>query len=431
MKNYVKLFQEKLVYNRILNPKFWQNQEFDKKVRSKLLQIANDFYKDLKVDAPILDVHLTGSMASFTWTEHSDLDIHVIIDFSEIDENTELVRDALLGKKFTWNLRHPVQINGYDVELYVQDDDTETISAGIYSLMKDEWVKKPTYNPPKVDTYLIANKVESYKKEVDALNDILLDDIEDDAQLIFDRLKVLKKKISGTRDEGLQRDGEFSIENLVFKEFRSQGYIEKLIKLQAFAYSKIYSDKGFKPDKSKIFEKDINEQLTDKEKYAAKSEYQELVDLEEIGLLDKSHIDSYRNKLVNDVGGIDNLVKDQILGEVILGSLNTAMDSDIYRALCMDGWYSISKDFDLFNGLILLSTDSTITSKIGYTFIKISKNGYIKRHTREGNYTSNYGDEIEVLKIIKSSDQLTRYIKAFEWIYENIDPNSTYLSLKQ
>lgn len=251
---FIKPIKEKIVYNRILCPKFWTNGQFNQEVRTKLLQVANDFYSDLKIKVPIIDIHLTGSMANYTWTESSDLDVHVHVDFSLIDENVELVNQAMQGQKFVWNLRHPVNISGHDVELYIQDKNTHTISSGIYSLLKDEWVSKPRYEPPSIDMRYVAGKVEAYKSEIEELEKLIREDESDDARLIFDRAKVLKKKISGSRDESLRKTGEFSIENLVFKELRSQGYIGKLIKLQARAYSAIYSDKDFEPDQTLIMQ---------------------------------------------------------------------------------------------------------------------------------------------------------------------------------
>jgi hypothetical protein len=44
------------------------------------------------------------------------------------------------------------------------------------------------------------------------------------------------------RKEGLAANGEFSIENLVFKQLRNDGFLERLINLGAKAYSHIYSD---------------------------------------------------------------------------------------------------------------------------------------------------------------------------------------------
>ena len=52
----------------------------------------------------------------------------------------------------------------------------------------------------------------------------------------------LKKKILEMRKEGLSRSGEFSVENLVFKKLRNEGYIEKIIELISKAYTNIYNE---------------------------------------------------------------------------------------------------------------------------------------------------------------------------------------------
>jgi hypothetical protein len=52
----------------------------------------------------------------------------------------------------------------------------------------------------------------------------------------------LKNKILEMRKEGLSRSGEFSVENLVFKKLRNEGYIEKIIELISKAYTNIYNE---------------------------------------------------------------------------------------------------------------------------------------------------------------------------------------------
>ena len=108
-------------YQDELNPIVWQGEEINPEIRTKLLQIAHDFYADLKISAPIEDIQLTGSLANYNWTEYSDFDVHVIMDLSKINDDVELVKIAMEGLKTVWNQRHPVSINGYDVELYAQD----------------------------------------------------------------------------------------------------------------------------------------------------------------------------------------------------------------------------------------------------------------------------------------------------------------------
>jgi hypothetical protein len=41
-------------------------------------------------------------------------------------------------------------------------------------------------------------------------------------------LKAIKAKITAARGPAIAKGGEFSLENLVFKELRNQGYIDKI-----------------------------------------------------------------------------------------------------------------------------------------------------------------------------------------------------------
>lgn len=231
-------------YKASLNPKFWQGEKLDPEVRTKLIQIAQDFYKDIKEDIPIEDIQLTGSLANYNWTEYSDLDVHVIMDLSKINPDIELVKKAMDGVKFSWNLRHKVNIKGHDVELYAQDINQLHLASGLYSLMKDEWIRKPKFDPPSLDPQDISRKVESYNTEIEEIEKELGQvKSPSDANDVMEKASVLKKKISKARDEQLvHKGGEFSVENLVFKQLRNNGGISKLIEIKSKAYSMIYSE---------------------------------------------------------------------------------------------------------------------------------------------------------------------------------------------
>lgn len=242
LKLYDRFINESQFYKGELNPVFWQDRKFDPETRTKLLQIATDFYTDLKVDAPIIDIHLTGSLANFNWTDHSDLDVHVILDFTQIGEDVELVKAALDGKRFIWNLRHPVKIKGYDVELYAQDKEEPHVASGLYSLMKDEWIIEPQPSNPQIDEKDVMRKVAAYKIEIAELEKEVKKADSEEAREAMDRISALKQKIMKARKEGIARNGEFSIENLVFKTLRNEGWLERLIDLGAAAYSHTYSE---------------------------------------------------------------------------------------------------------------------------------------------------------------------------------------------
>jgi hypothetical protein len=231
-------------YKKELNPSFWQGDSFDPEVRKKLLKIASDFYEALKITVPIKDIQLTGSLANYNWTDKSDLDVHVLIDFSEIDENVDLVKKALDGARFIWNLRHKVKIRGYDTELYIQDINEPHTASGLFSLKNNEWIRIPNYNPPDIDYKDVDKKFQGYVSEIHEMENLLstsnFSSVTPD-EIYLHAIKI-KKKILEMRKEGLSRGGEFSVENLAFKKLRNEGYIEKIIELISKAYTNMYNE---------------------------------------------------------------------------------------------------------------------------------------------------------------------------------------------
>ena len=138
-----------LQINDTLNSLFWENDRFSPAVRDKLLKIAENFFDNLGLDTDIDDITITGSMANFNWTKYSDIDLHLIVDFSQIDENLELVREYFSSKTSNWNKDHDISFYDYDVEIYVQDVNEIHRSSGVYSILNDEWLIKPTRVEPK------------------------------------------------------------------------------------------------------------------------------------------------------------------------------------------------------------------------------------------------------------------------------------------
>ena len=243
MKNYSKfLFERKISYQKKLCSDLWTDKVLDEKIENKLLKIARDFFEELKFGTEIIDIEFVGSLANFNYTSDSDIDVHIKIDFSDINDDIFLVKKAVDGQRFMWNLKHNIVIKGHDVELYVQDIKEEHISAGIYSLLNHKWIKFPTYSPPDVDTEDIDVKYDSRVYEIEELEKMSEANIDPvDAEKYYNRAKELKSKIMKSRKEGLSSEGEFSIENLVFKKLRKEGKIEKLIDAVTELYDKIYS----------------------------------------------------------------------------------------------------------------------------------------------------------------------------------------------
>lgn len=207
------------LYNSVLNPSIWETDNNIKTdVLNALLKIANTFYKSTELTVPLEDIYFLGSTAGYNWTPTSDIDLHLVVDFSKIGDNEELVKQYVDGLKTKWNQVHDIKIGNHPVEVYIQDKREVNKSQAVYSLMKNDWVKKPKHEDPIIDKDSIKKKYYQYTKDIDA--SIQTQDL--------DRIKRLIKRLYEMRQAGLDASGEYSTENLVFKLLRSTGYINKL-----------------------------------------------------------------------------------------------------------------------------------------------------------------------------------------------------------
>jgi len=205
-----------------LNPKVWENPENpDKsvmipKIRETLLRIAEKFIEYLGEDVFVEDIVLTGSLANYNWSEFSDFDLHVLVDLKQYEDDTDLYKELFNLKKQVFNDKHNIRIYGYDVEVYSQDVEEEHYSSGVYSVMNNEWVSEPEKFKNNVDKTILEKKIKNWTEKIDTA-------IEEGKDL-----EKIKTKLKDYRKSGLEKDGELSYENLVFKFLRRSGHIQKL-----------------------------------------------------------------------------------------------------------------------------------------------------------------------------------------------------------
>ena len=210
-----------------LNPKIWESSDkMSSKVRERLLDIAYEFIEFLGVDVIISDVVMMGSLANYNWSRFSDVDLHLIADFEQFSENElPLYEELFRLKKTLFNDKHDITIYGYDVELYVQNDVESHFSSGEYSVLFNEWKNKPKKDNTEIDTDLIKKKSEQWMSQIDTIIENAKDEPLEVAIKLIDKYK---DKIKKYRTAGLEKGGEMSDENLVFKVLRRNGYIQKL-----------------------------------------------------------------------------------------------------------------------------------------------------------------------------------------------------------
>lgn len=213
-----------------LNPELFFGDKLKPEVRDQLLLITEDFMVHLGINnIDIEDITLSGSNAAYSYTKHSDIDLHILVDMNKFN-NDPVYREFFDAKKTIYNDTHSITISGIDVELYIQDSNEPVISLGEYSILRDSWIKLPRKRKAHISQVATKNKYRKlYKLAEYAFRS-------NDPHKIKNVIKTIKKY----RQAGLDEGGEFSPENLAFKILRSKGIIKRLYeKLQSLHDKKL------------------------------------------------------------------------------------------------------------------------------------------------------------------------------------------------
>jgi len=225
-----------------LCPDVWDGFKIKEDILEQLLTIGKDFFENIDIDAKLIDMTLVGSLANYNWSsKYSDFDLHIIINFEELGGDIKFIIKFCDYAKKIWNREHDITINGFPVEIGLQDEQNliESMESkkmgGVFSLTNNKWIKKPEKVNFEMDSDLIIDKSKTIM--------MMIDDVEvelnkgGDYYKMDNELSKAWKKIKDSRKSGLELEGgEFSVGNLVFKLLRRNGYIEKVIKLRKKLY---------------------------------------------------------------------------------------------------------------------------------------------------------------------------------------------------
>jgi hypothetical protein len=250
MFDFHKFFNEStLEYHKELNPLLWADEKFDAAARVSLLRLA-DFWREealIPKDA-VKDILIVGGNANYNYTKYSDLDLHILVDKDKIpDCDEEILDEFLKDKKKLWGLTHDVKIFGIPVEVYAQGlDEKYGKNQGVYSLKSNKWIQKPQRERLEVNDSVVAKKAKDMIHKIE----FFINNKVDKPDIIRD----FKEKLRRMRQSAVRQGGEFSVENLAFKEVRNKGYIDKLQsyleKLEDKQFSLKKGDKVSRKDKS-------------------------------------------------------------------------------------------------------------------------------------------------------------------------------------
>ena len=231
-----------------LVPNIWNpDGKLNSRIRLKLLDIADDFWEYVNLTwVKPSGIILTGSICNFNWSKYSDIDLHLIVDFDEIDEKIEFVKDYLDSKKNEWNNEHSgLQIMGYPVELYVQNLGEMPESNGIYDLEENDWIREPNPDDIKsigLNKFSIKEKAAKIMTIIDDMYDALAStDDSHKIEQMGDDASYLWKKVKEMRKSSLEKNGESGSGNIVYKILRRTGYLDRLFKLSNVVYDKFNS----------------------------------------------------------------------------------------------------------------------------------------------------------------------------------------------
>ena len=233
-----------------LNPLiFGVDETVDPEVRELLLKVANYFWEGLEIPEPFEDVLLTGSSVNYNYTPTSDIDLHIVVDFDKFD-NSELLKKYFDEAKLNWNRVHDLKLGKQNIEVYIQDNEDHPEYRGEYSLMNDKWLRRPSYVSIDIPDEEIEKKTKLFKQQIDKLEKTGKDNPEKAIELT----NKIKERLKNFRQAGLDKDGEYSLENLAFKDLRNTGYLEKLSNLKNSFIDKTLSLVE-SVDKDSLFEK--------------------------------------------------------------------------------------------------------------------------------------------------------------------------------
>ena len=213
--------------NDSLTSDIWEEDGGDFKlkpeIRKALLDIVDDYLDFIDMDLDVDDITLTGSLSNFNWSEFSDVDLHILVDFTD---KSPLFKKYLDSRRMIWNSLRDITIKNFDVEIYVQGVNEPHFATGVYSVLYNDWIVQPVKEEDIIiDTKKILDKAKYWMEKIDNIE--MMSETEDE-EVVLGMIDKLKDKIKKYRGGGLKEGGEYSYENLAFKFLRRNEYLKKI-----------------------------------------------------------------------------------------------------------------------------------------------------------------------------------------------------------
>jgi len=225
-----------------LEPSIWPRGELDPDIARRLKDIVDGFIENLDIDMNIEDIRFTGSLANYNWSNYSDIDLHIVIDFTKFKSPSDIVKGFFDAKRALWNDTHDIKIHGYEVEIYVENFGEAHVSSGVYSITDGKWLAEPVRREEEVDVATARKKSDNIVTRANLIDRYME---EHDHKKALRAIDNLKDKIRRMRAAGLKSPrSEYSPENIAFKILRREGILNRISKMKKKAYDKEMSLNG-------------------------------------------------------------------------------------------------------------------------------------------------------------------------------------------
>ena len=399
-----------------LNPLLWDKSEhLHPEIKEQLLAIAADFGTFLGVDnLNLKDITISGSNAAFSYTPHSDIDLHLIVDLGN-EEHKDIFRELFDAKKFIYNTEHKITIKGIPVELYVQDANQEHHSQGVYSILNNDWLQIPKRRHADVDDMSVRSKYKDLSKRIrEAIK-----------SKSVEQMNAVMEKIRDIRGAGLANHGEFGAENLAFKLLRNKGDLKKLHNARKAAKSAELSLKErIRPTVNYGYGKDYLDEvgLTPDGTNPSTCEFTNEEQLDEVGLTPDGTNPS-TSQFTNESGTDTDVVNDFAQFCVT----NLRLESPVRLRLKKDpAWSERNKTFGRYNG----ETNELEVSLAGRHIMDVLRTiahelTHQRQHEREAvpDHAGETGSEYENEANARAGILMREYGRAHPELFMSIDLN--------
>lgn len=302
-----------------LNPLLWdKNDKLLPEVKSKIIAVVEQFKNAFDFNINVLDVMIIGSNASYNYTKNSDLDVHIITNFNDLDASTEITTLLFNQLKTKFNATYDISIHGIPIEVYVEDVNVSATSNGIYSVYTDKWLKFPK-KLTSVTKYDLSKELSTWVPRITAA---INSGNPEFIQQIVNTLYLLRKN-------SILVNGEYSKGNQLFKEIRDSGLLQQLKDAYNETISKQLSLEHLDED---VLEEDSRTQLINKTKSSTSGK--------------KRYLDRVKSKITASVKQYNSIDMNKLFKDNILTvDIDVKGESDTYTVkISFGGFLDILHD---------------------------------------------------------------------------------------